>query len=394
MTLLPVAEAQARLLALALPLAGERVTIDAAAGRYAAEDVVALRHQPAAALSAMDGYAIRLADMPGPWRVVGESTPGTLPALPLAAGEAMRIFTGAALPAGADAILIQEEARREGERLMLAGEGPLGLGSSVRRAGNDFAQGAVLIESGDRLTPARIALAALAGHGVLSVGGCPRVALISTGDELVPPGAPIAGVQLPASNALMLAAMLSGRATVIDHGIVRDDAEALAAVFARAASDADVVVTTGGASVGDHDLVKPVLERMGATIDFWRIAMKPGKPLMAGKLDDALVLALPGNPVSAFVTATLFLLPLVAFLSGARDPLPKLRRAQLRRALPAGGPRAEYLRGIWQGGAVELAPNQDSAALASLALADLLIVRAADAPAASAGDAIEIIEIA
>lgn len=392
MTLLPVPEAQARLLALAAPLAAETLPLAEAAGRYAAADVTALRAQPAADLSAMDGYAIRFADMPGPWRVVGESTPGRLPARALGAGEAMRIFTGAALPAGADSILVQEEARRDGERLILDGEGPLRAGSSVRPAGNDFANGAVLIERGARLTPARIALAALGGHGALAVGGRPRVALISTGDELVPPGAPIRGVELPASNALMLAAMLAGRAAVTDHGIVRDDSDALAAAFEAAARGADVIVTTGGASVGDHDLVKPVLERLGATVDFWRIAMKPGKPLLAGKFADTIVLALPGNPVSAFVTATLFLLPLAARLAGAADPLPRLRPARLGVALSPGGPRAEYLRATWRDGEVVTLPNQDSAALASLAAADLLLHRPAHAPPLAVGQECEVLD--
>lgn len=390
--LLPVAEAQARLLALGRPLVAHTLPLGEAAGRYAAADLLARRDQPAADLSAMDGYAIRHADLPGPWRVVGESLPGLLPEGAIGPGDAMRIFTGAALPEGADAILIQEEGAREGDALTLTGAGPK-PGQFVRKSGNDFREGSPIVALGDRLTPARIALAVLAGHGSVAVGRTPCVALISTGDELVEPGAPAAGVQLPASNALMLAAMLSGHAHVADLGIVRDDAAALAAAFGSARG-ADIIVTTGGASVGEHDLVKPVLESLGASIDFWKIAMKPGRPLMAGRLGDAVVLALPGNPVSAFVTATLFLLPLVAHLAGSREPLPRRRPARLGCDLPAGDRREEYLRGFWRDGAVFPAPNQDSAALASLAMAELLIVRPPAAPPAKTGEIADIVVIA
>ncbi|MBY8822970.1 molybdopterin molybdotransferase MoeA [Sphingomonas colocasiae] len=391
--LLPVADAQVRLLALAMPLPAETLPLGETAGRYLAEDCTATRGQPAADLSAMDGYAIAFAGMPGPWHVTGESVPGTLPDRMIARGEAMRIFTGAPLPAGTDTILIQEEAARDGDTLTLTGEGPRRLGQHVRVADGDFAERQRLVARGALLTAARIGLAAMGGHGKLTVGRRPRVALISTGDELVPPGDPISGVQLPASNAIMLRAMLEPISAIVDdHGIVRDDFDTLAAAF-DAAREADIIVTSGGASVGDHDLVRPVLDAIGGTLDFWKIAMKPGKPLLAGKLGDAIVLGLPGNPVSTFVTGTLFLLPLVRALQGAADPLPPTHRVKLGAPLPACGGRAEYLRGLWADGEVIQANEQDSAAMVSLASANALIVRSAGAPAAEAGEMAEIVAL-
>ena len=393
MSLLSFAEAQARLIALGRILPAEMVSLEEGAGRWAAREHKAQRNQPAADLSAMDGYAIRFADMPGPWRVIGESTPGVIPQLDIAAGETVRIFTGGAVPAGADAILIQEEATRDGDILALSGEGPRQSGQHVRRAGSDFKLDQPVIAKGAQINPARIAIAALSGNGRISVGGRPRVALISTGDELVHHEQVAEGIHIPASNAPMLRALLAPISAIIeDHGIVRDDFETLAAAF-YAASDADIIVTTGGASVGDHDLVRPVLQSIGAEMDFWKIAMKPGKPLMAGKLGNAVVLGLPGNPVSSYVTATLFLLPLIRSMSGAANPLPILHQGKLGHALPAGGPRAEYLRAIWRTSDVVTATDQDSAAVLSLASANALIVRAADAPAALPGDLVEIIPL-
>lgn len=393
MSLLPVAEAQARLFALAEPVAVETVPLVEAAGRWAAEDVIALRSQPSADLSAMDGYAIRFADLPGPWRVIGESAAGKGFPGSIGAGEAVRIFTGAPLADGADTVLIQEEATRDGIQLTLSGEGPAARGQHVRRAGSDFALDDRLIAAGDRLTPARIGLAAIGGHGALAVRRRLKVALISTGDELVPPGAPITGTQLPSSNAVTLGALLGDLPVdIIEGGIVPDRLDALAAAF-DAARHADVIVTTGGASVGDHDLVRPALEAAGATLDFWKIAMKPGKPLMAGRLGAAVALGLPGNPVSAFATAVLFLRPLIARLGGSGAPLPTVHTATLETALPETGGRAEFLRGIWASGRVRPAASQDSAALVALASANVLILRPPHAPAAPAGEIVEILPI-
>ena len=392
MSLLPIAEAQARIFASATPVATETVPIADAIGRWAAADVFARRTQPAADLSAMDGYAIRFTDLPGPWRVVGESAAGRPFARAVGAGEAARIFTGAALPAGTDTVLIQEEAARDGDTLALAGEGPPRLGRNTRRRGLDFAEGDRLIAAGERLTPARLAVAATAGHGTLPVRRTVRVALVATGDELVPPGADTPGMALPESNRLMLRALLAGLPVeVIDLGILPDDLAVMTRAFA--AVDADLLVTTGGASVGDHDLVRPALEAAGGGIDFWRIALRPGKPMMAGRLGSAAVLGLPGNPVSAFVTAILFVRPLVAHLSGAVDPLPRTTKVTLGEPLPANNDRTDYLRGEMREGRAFASTIQDSSMLLTLARSTCLIVRAGHAPAAVAGDSAEILDL-
>ena len=392
MSLLPVAEAQARLLALATLPPIETAALVEAAGRWAASDIVARRTQPAADLSTMDGYAIRFADLPGPWRVIGESRAGAGFDGVIEGGQAARIFTGAPLPEGADTILVQEEATRDGDRLLLLGGGPPHRGSSIRAKGGDFAEGTVLVAAGDRLTPGRIAAAAMGGHGALSVRRRPRVTLISTGDELVPPGEPVSGVMLPASNGAMLQALIGGSASVRDAGIIPDRLDALVTAFRQA--DADIIVTTGGASVGDHDLVRPALLEAGAELDFWRIAMRPGKPLLAGKLGDTIVLGLPGNPVSAFVTAQLFLLPLIAHLGGASAPIPQTEPAILDAPLPAVGNRDDYVRARLSRGRGTPLANQDSAALATLAAADALIVRPAGAPPALVDEYVDILRIA
>ena len=392
---LSVAEAQSRILALAPPLPSERVPLVDAAGRWASDDILARRTQPAADLSAMDGFALRFTELPGPWRIAGESAAGSAPGRPLAPGEAARIFTGAPLPAGADTILVQEEARWAADALHLAGAGPPHRGAHVRPAGSDFAAGERLVVAGDPLTPARIALAALGGHGALPVARRVRIASISTGNELIAPGENADGMRLPASNAPMLAALLRGLPVDFeDRGIVRDDRAALTAAFAAAAASADIVVSTGGASVGDHDLVRPALEAAGATLDFWRIAMKPGKPLAAGRLGHATVLGLPGNPVSAYVTAWLFLLPLVRHLLRATDPLPPIRTATLLAPLPATGGRAEYLRACREGAGVRPLTEQDSAAVRALADADALIIRAAHSPAIAASEMVQVLDLA
>lgn len=393
MTLVPVAEAQARLFALADPVSTETLPIRQAAGRWAAADIAARRTQPVADLSAMDGYAIRFADLPGPWRVTGESAAGRPFAGTVAAGEAVRIFTGAALPDGADTVLVQEEAAREGERLMLGGEGPAHRGRNVRARGLDFHDGDRLIAAGERLTPARIAVAATGGQGSLPVRRAVRVALAATGDELVPAGGPISGAQLPESNGVMLAAILADLPVeIVDLGILPDRLDVLTEAFRSV--EADLLVTTGGASVGDHDLVRPALLAAGGEIDFWRIALRPGKPMMAGRLGTALVLGLPGNPVSAFVTATLFVRPLIAHLAGAADPLPVTTHALLGEDLPANGGRTDYLRARLEDGRAYASTIQDSSMLLTLARSTCLILRPAHAPAARAGESAEILVIA
>ncbi|HCB75366.1 MAG TPA: molybdopterin molybdenumtransferase MoeA [Sphingomonas bacterium] len=393
MALLPVAEAQARLLALRDPVDIETLPLTEAAGRWAAEPIAALRTQPSRDLSAMDGYAITHAALPGPFSLIGESAAGRPFAGPVAPGETVRIFTGAAMPAGADCVLVQEEARVEDAQVHLSGEGPAHPSRNVRRAGLDFTAGDVLIEAGERITPARIALAAVAGHAALPVRRRVRVAIAATGDELRPAGAPLGDGDLPESNGVMLSALLADLPIdLVDLGILPDRLEVLRDAFAGA--QADILVTTGGASVGDHDLVRPALEAAGAVIDFWRVALRPGKPLLAGRLGEGVVVGLPGNPVSAFVTATLFVRPLVAHLSGAADPLPKPTPATLAEPLPANGERTDYLRAETRDGRVFASTIQDSSMLRTLARSTCLIVRAPHAPAASAGDSAEILRIA
>ena len=391
MSLLPVDQAQVRILSLGAPLDVDAAGLVEATGRYAAHDVVATRDQPAANLSAMDGYAIRFDEAPGPWTVVGESAAGGGLGRALARMESARIFTGAPMPDGADCVLIQEEASRDGDRLTMSGEGPRGRGGNVRPRGVDFTAGRPLIAAGTRITARHVALAAIGGHGAIAVRRRPRVAIIATGDELVAPGEPVTGAMLPASNSPMLAALIGARAVIDDHGIVVDDLDAIARAFRHAGATADVIVTTGGASVGDHDLIRPALERAGASLDFWRVAMRPGKPLLAGRLGRSVVIGLPGNPVSAYVTACLFLLPLLAHLGGSAAPFAHRRTVRLGRALPATGVRADYLRARLDGDRAFAPDGQDSAALVALAAADGLIVRPAHAPAADEGDSAEML---
>ncbi len=257
----------------------------------------------------------------------------------LGAGEAVRIFTGAHVPGGADSILIQEEAGRDGDALTLTGEGPSASGAHIRRKGGDFSEGDRLLEAGTRLNAGAIAAAVMAGYGALAVGGRPKVSIIGSGDELVPPGEPCDAAHIPSSNSVMLAAMLDGLPCYVeDQGIVADNLADLEAAF-RACAGSDIIVTSGGASVGDHDLVQQALRNVGAEIDFWKVAMRPGKPVMAGQLGGAIVLGLPGNPSSAFVTAFLFLLPLIRHLAGSKSPLPEVLTALLA-SRPASGRRS------------------------------------------------------
>jgi molybdopterin molybdotransferase len=340
----------------------------------------------------MDGYALRAAEWPGPWRVTATSAAGGPLPPALAPGEACRIFTGAPLPKGADAVLIQEDAALENDSITSADEA-LKPGRHVRPAGSDFAHGQRLLAAGARLTAAQIALAVLGGHGWLDVGGRPKVALLSTGSELVPPGAPVPDGRLPSSNAPMLAAMLAALpCDVIDLGIVVDDLDATVAAL-ESARDADIIVTTGGASVGDHDLVRPAVEQAGGSLDFWKIRMRPGKPLMAGRLGNSIFLGLPGNPVSAFVGATLFLLPLVRHMAGAADPLPRTEPGTLAGPLPASGERDNYFRAFHGDGGLVSVTSQDSAAVLALASADCLILRPAGSPPAQAGEAVTIVPV-
>lgn len=386
-------EAQLRLFALGELLPVETVDAHIAAGRFAAADVVAKRTQPAHNLSAMDGYAITHSSLPGPWRVIGESAAGSPFQGALKSGEAVRIFTGSAMPDGADCVIIQEDIARTHDEISIEQSLMVREFQHVRAAGSDFVVGQILVRKGAELTPARIALAVIGGHGYLGVKRRVRVAIISTGNELVPPGTDAGADRLPSSNAVMLAAMLRNLpCDVQDLGIVPDNLDHLTRVIKGA--DADIIVTTGGASVGDYDLVRPALLAAHANIDFWKIAMRPGKPLMAGKLSKRVCLGLPGNPVSAYVTALLFLLPLIKAMSGASDPLPKRKTGILRGTLPATGERTDHIRAAVDGAFIKPTGPNDSAAMVGLAGADTLIVRSANSHPAQSGDQIEYIELA
>ena len=393
--LLAVEEAQARLFALREPLGNQNIDFSEALGRHLSDDVVALRDQPAAQLSAMDGYAIRFGDMPGPWIIVGESAAGGAPDRSVAPGEAMRIFTGAMLPPGADTVIVQEDVVRDGGALTLARDGPGARGRHVRSRAADFAAGDRLLAAGTRLTPGAIAAAAMSGAGALGVGRRPRVAIVTTGDELVRPGHPLEPGQIPDSNGAMLAAMLAGDAegAVLAHH-VPDDRATLARILKELARRHDVIVTVGGASVGDHDHVRGALDEAGGRLAFWKIAMKPGKPLIAGTLGEAVLLGLPGNPSSAFVTATLFLLPLVRHLSGASDPLPPAHQAPLAAPLGEGGTRRDYLRARLENGRLIPMIGQESGRTLPLASANALLIRDIGAPARDAGAMADYIVIA
>ena len=382
--------AQARLLALAMPLPIERVPVADALGRYLAEPLVARRTQPPADLSAMDGYAMPAADLPGPWHVVGESAAGHPFGSTVGKAEAVRIATGAVLPAGADMVLMQEDAARDGDALLLTGEPPVPPAKHIRTAGMDFAEGRELLPSGARLGPAQLALALSGGHKWLAVRRKPKLVVIDSGDELASDPEHCAAHQIPASNGVMLAALAAALPCEVRRiGPVADRLEAITTAF-DAAADADLIVTSGGASVGDHDLIRPALETWGAELDFWRVAIKPGKPLLVARKGSTLVLGLPGNPVSSHVTAYFFLLPLLRALLGAAAPLPRAIGAVLAADLPAGGLRQEYLRGHWDGEAVVPRTNQDSGALASLAASNALIERPGNVPPAPAGTRVSI----
>lgn len=387
--LLDVDDALARLVQGVTALSPEMLPLAQARGRILASPLTATRTQPPFNASAMDGYAIRWADLAGPWTIAGESAAGHGWSGTLQPGEAVRIFTGAPVPAGADTIIIQEEIARAGNTATLSGEGPPHLGAHIRAAGQDFAAGETLALGGDVLTPARIGLIASGGHASVSVVRRPRVTLIATGDELVAPGTAPGPDQIISSNTVMLAALFESVGAIVhDPGIIPDRAEALAA--ALLAADTDLIITIGGASVGDHDLVVPVLRSLGAEIDFWKIAMRPGKPMLAGSLGGTRIIGLPGNPVSAYVCAVLFVLPWLNSCIGRPTGLP-MCRLPLAAPLPANGVRRDHLRARLIEGAAHPFAAQDSALLSRLAAAQLLIVRAPGAKAAPAGELVDCI---
>jgi len=383
---LALEEAQARLLALAPVLPPEQVPLEAMLGRYLAEDLRAVRTQPAADLSAMDGYALSPGE--GPWTLVGESRAGAPFAGEIAAGKCARISTGAVVPMGADRVLLQEDAAVSGG-IVTATELPP-PGRHIRTRGFDFHAGDLLLARGTRMTAGRIALALTGGYARAIAARALRVAVMDSGDELARNPAACSEHQVPASNGAMIAAMLAPlRCEVLRLGPVGDDMAALEAALA-AAEGADILITSGGASVGNHDLIKPALAGWGAQTAFWKVAIKPGKPLLVATRGAAVILGLPGNPVSSFVTAFLFALPLVRASMGDPDPLPRSLTLLAGEALPAIGPRREFLRAVSDGGAVRLAGSQDSSALSALAATDCLIDRPAHAPAVAAGEPVRV----
>ena len=401
--MISVAEALARVLgSVAGPVDAEEVAIEAAAGRTLAADLTSLRTQPPFPASAMDGYAVRAADLasvPARLRVVGTSVAGQGFGGALGPGEAVRIFTGAPVPEGADAVAIQEDTD-VGQSDVTVREG-VAVGRFVRPAGLDFREGDVLLRAGARLDARRIALAAAMGHARLPVRRRPRVAILATGDELVLPGEPAGPDQIVASNPYALRAIVErAGGEAIDLGIARDSMADLERAIGEARRlDADLLVTLGGASVGDHDLVQSALVRDGMELGFWRVALRPGKPLMHGRLGRTMLIGLPGNPVSSIVCGILFVAPAIRALLG--DPqagMDRSERATLGADLPANDGRQDYLRATLtnepDGGFVAIArERQDSSVLTVLATSDALIVRAPHAPAAAAGESCRIIRL-
>lgn len=395
---LTVEDARGRMLDGAARLGVEAVALSQTVGRVLAQDIVADRHQPPFDASAMDGWAIRRADYGAVERfaIVGESAAGRAYPRVVQAGQAVRIFTGAPVPAGADLVVIQEEATRDGDRVTFAaGDSPK---SNIRPAGGDFRSGDRLLEAGVRIDPWRLSLAAAAGRADLSVARRPKVAILATGDELVAPGGAPAPDQIFESGSFSLAALIEAwGGQAIKLAPAADSVEAIAAAVAGAA--VDLVVTIGGASVGDYDLVKPAMQRLGLDLRVQTIAVRPGKPTWFGFIEGGRrVLGLPGNPASALVCAELFLRPLLAALSGA-DPVLPFGVARLTAPLPANGPREHWMRAarmIDAEGRVMVTPfpDQDSSLVGVFARADALVMRPAGAPPAQAGDLVTTLPLA
>lgn len=393
MKLLPVEDARARMLAEISSLPAETVAIGAVAGRVLAEDISAVRDQPPFRASAMDGWAVRLADTPGALTIIGESAAGHGYAAPLGRGQAVRIFTGAAVPDGCDAVVIQEDAERAGDQVTVPQAKP---GANIRAAGGDFAAGALLLRRGQRLDAWRISLAASAGRAELSVYRRPRVAILSTGEELVTAPAEPGPFQIYNSGTPAMAAMVAAwGAEPITAKPIRDDLEATVAALRTA--EADLVVTIGGASVGEHDLVRAAAGELGLDLKVASVAVRPGKPTFFGVLGNGRrLLGLPGNPASAFVCAELFLRPMLMACQGAPSELRTIT-ARLVEPLAANGPREHWMRAqlSFADGVIAARPyrDQDSSLVTVFAAADALLRRPPTAPAAAAGEVVEVLPL-
>ena len=401
MALMPVADALAAVLSGADALPEEMAALDMAYKRTLARDLAALRTQPPQAMSAMDGYAVHATDAAragARLKVIGEIAAGRPFDRIVGPGEAVRIFTGGVIPDGADAVIIQEDTVVEGDGITVT-EAAV-AGRHIRRAGVDFRQGDVLLKAGSELTDRDLSLAASMNYPLLPVRRRPKVALLATGDELVMPGETLGPGQIVYSNGYALRALARAEgADVIDLGIAADTLEATTSGIRRARDvGADILITTGGASVGDHDLVKRSLDAEGVAMAFWRIAMRPGKPMMHGRLGAMRVIGLPGNPVSSYVCAFLFLVPLIRKLCGRLTIHHTTESALLGRDIAANDQREDYLRArltVQNDGALiaTTVDHQDSSLLGNLAAAQALLIRPPFAPAAKAGAVCNILRL-
>lgn len=398
--MMPVDEALERIFRKLPTLGSETVPLAAAHGRVLAAPLVATHSQPPFDASAMDGYAVRAAEVaPGqPLKLAGTSQAGARFVGMMEHGQCVRIFTGAPMPIGADAVIMQEEATAKGNQISF--EKVPKVGQSVRKQGFDFMRGTELLPAGVGLTPSMLNLAASANRPQLQVTKRPRIAVLATGDELVLPGRALGPDQIVASNSYGLIPLFSPYgAEVIDLGIVPDDtAKIEAKLLAAFDSGVDVLVTTGGASVGERDYVQEVLRDLGVELDFWKLRMRPGKPLMFGTRGKTLVFGLPGNPVSALVTATVIIKPALRAMTGFADPFWPRIGAPTLHGLPANGPRRHYMRATLSRneiGFLQVEPifETDSSHSTSMALADALIVLAEDAPGVPPGEIVDVIPL-